>query len=243
MQSMVDFFKIQTGTKPVIHGGDENRVTVRIWRGGTAYSSAGHVSVQTYIGGSTGKGVYASFWPSDVDKRKSQLSLAGVEGAHNTLRQDIVDERRAPDDIINLYTLDARRVSVEYEEFARCGCNWSVWGGKSALRANAPKHCSGLALFLLMHGRTVDIPPTMEYHASLWRAYYRDIYPQQYTGPWGFYRDGIARLQADEVKFEHSKPSRMDRFLRGVVEFGWSQAYPSMWVWKIITEQTTTVLL
>lgn len=145
-----------------------NKVTIRAWiPRKSALSSIirlnkpemGHASLQTHIGGSDGKGIYASFWPEDPislinptvsAKREDECTLAD-------------DKSRCPDRLyeykkVKFYMSDIIAISEAYRKFRNSNFNWGVFSSSFLAKKNS-QNCAGLVYILLEAGGISQIIP------------------------------------------------------------------------------------
>lgn len=145
---------------PTIFGSDQNRVTVRIWRATKlGIGRVGHVSLQTYVGGPSGNGIYASLWPP---KDSGKAAISGVLAKHKSLEEDMIGEGTIPDQIINYYTLDPLAIGQTWVGMAGPDMKWAAIGGSDSAKAimqyatnqdtRAHLHCASFVLRLLYAG-------------------------------------------------------------------------------------------
>jgi len=139
-------------SKPHTKASIKNAVTIRVWRSKNAEkgSSFGHATLQTHMGGTDGKGIYASFWPRD---RITSLFFTRRQGYLATLQRDLKElEKRQPDVEINLHGLDIQKINTAFEEFRASDCDWELWGS-TYFKSKNTRNCSGLTHHLLQIGR------------------------------------------------------------------------------------------
>lgn len=148
---------------------DVHRVRIRVWMMSARSASVGHTSLQTFAGGSDGKGIYASFWPDmcscggPLAKAKAyKLQLfksVPPPTAKATIESDEYLEGRPADFVKDLYSLDVAKINHQYEKFTESGYQWSLFGSRLHLSVkDLPKisNCSGLVFSLLMSGGLED---------------------------------------------------------------------------------------
>jgi hypothetical protein len=113
---------------------------------------AGHVSLQTYIGGKNNKGIYASLWPNGDPQ--ALITRFGVKGYHSeSYEEDLkLELGKDPDEVIEIYTLDVDAINEAFLKFENLKFNWSIWGS-SIFRHEKSRNCSGLVTYLLMEGK------------------------------------------------------------------------------------------
>ena len=99
-----------------------SQVTVHVWfqQGdlhdayhGVCGTRIGHASLQTHVGGVTGKGIYASAWPHGIQGVKAQNPLSLVD----SFEQDVKNEGGQPDLSLNLYSLNVVRINQAFMDF------------------------------------------------------------------------------------------------------------------------------
>lgn len=126
-----------------------NCVLIRIWL--ARIGNVGHVSLQTFVGGLDGKGIYASFWPSrrstSFFKKFNSLGTCLVESPEIDIRK----EKRHPDIIVRLYSLDITKINSDFIKFKQSNYNWSLLGGW-AFTKEKNKNCVDLVELLLSTG-------------------------------------------------------------------------------------------
>ena len=128
---------------------EEKKVTIRVWKSslsGLGYH--GHATLQTY----GVNGIYASFWP--INGRKIGKKISGVPGYHATsVEEDIrLENGKAPDYTIDLFSLDVERINNAYNAFLAGKSNWAL-PASSMLRGKNTFNCSGLVWHLLEQGK------------------------------------------------------------------------------------------
>lgn len=129
---------------------DKNRVTIRVWSANKVnilgVKRVGHVSLQTFGEG----GIYASFWPATSTSFLHWRS--GLRGSRFTnLRQDLVLEEGEPDLVIDLYSLDVKKINTSFKKFKISGCRWALFGS-SFMAHPETQNCAGLIYGLLCIG-------------------------------------------------------------------------------------------
>lgn len=144
---------------------DSNATRIRIWKSGyfdknnqfvftnvaTSLISSfkpgrqpniGHVSIET-------RDLYASLWPTGIDltnKLKPQVGYA----QQSSPAKDERSEGRAPDVVVDLHTLDVKKIEDELIKFVQSGSTYHLFGSNRLFKSLGANSCSGLA-FDLMH--------------------------------------------------------------------------------------------
>ncbi len=139
-------------------GDIHNRCTIRLWTKclNKNQFEVGHITLQTYVGGETGKGIYASFWPPPTNPESdSDHPLMTVKsndkGYLRTYLYDKIQEGRDPDKIIDLYGLDINAINNAFHRFLNTNFNWSLFAS-TLFGIEYTCNCSGLIGLLLKTG-------------------------------------------------------------------------------------------
>lgn len=150
--------------------GLKNQTTLQQKTNNLPETRIGHATLQTYVGGKDGKGIYASFWPvgrDDKETGRTRLTRLGVTGflvpnleMDKDLEGDVKRDENdniisgkpcEPDITVDLYSLDVQEINKEFEKFEKSNGNWSIWGS-AFFRERKTRNCSGLCSYLLRQG-------------------------------------------------------------------------------------------
>lgn len=132
---------------------NQNRITIRVWSSSKfdvlGSKRIGHVSLQTY----GEDGIYASFWPGmPTSLFFNWRKITGVRISNfATLEQDINTEGSESDIIVDLYSLDVKKINDHFKKFKASGCRWALLGS-SFIAHPETQNCSGLVYSLLSIG-------------------------------------------------------------------------------------------
>lgn len=111
--------------------------------------NVGHVSIET-------KHLYASFWPNGEILGKLD-STPGV--LLRAVEVDVRAERRNPDCVVELFTLNTEALESEFRKFTRSKLMWTISGANKWLNKNEAESCSGLAYRLLVSAGIKELVP------------------------------------------------------------------------------------
>jgi len=130
-----------------------NKVTIRVWKARNRLSlkrvpgksKTGHVSLETYTGGLTGSGIYASFYPL-------QEGAGFLDSTRNPYQRPLKEDlKKKPDVEVDLYSLDVPAINKAYQAFVNAGSKWDTWAS-SAHSKDGTSNCVALTNYLLKQG-------------------------------------------------------------------------------------------
>lgn len=179
--------------KPTLNNSLSHKVTIYIWH--SDETRWGHVAMRTYIGGYKNEGHYISFWPgaNSIDKelkdthfwqadkeKKKSFEDAGGKNARffgylrdmemeksidGMLLTDCKAENGDPNMIVDLFSLDVKKINNDYERFKSSGCKWAIYGS-SFFKTQDTQNCCGLCLFLLNAGGITNLAKYNDFYLA-----------------------------------------------------------------------------
>jgi len=115
----------------------------------------GHSALRTYSGGSTGKGVYVSFYPGNCDRKPRVASCRKIMSHFHTWNQEMSKETIDKATFTDLYGLDINLINQDFQELHNDEMNsHKPWSNRY--------NCSDVVLSLLGSGelfKKVDCRP------------------------------------------------------------------------------------
>ena len=152
--------------KPKVPKGDATSVRICVWKASPENGAVGHTILET-------NEIYASFWPTQgvigkgmsfwdqrrgvpgsfvpeyrIDKRRE----AGLADADETdERDEKVLAGTAPDEAIELFSLDVNAINAAFFKFRKANPHWSIFGS-GLLGKQDRSNCSSLVAYLLAVG-------------------------------------------------------------------------------------------
>lgn len=113
-------------------------------------TNIGHTSVET-------KDIYASLWPQSAINTINKFQIYPGIATKQTPITDEEEEKRPPDHLIDLYTLNIEDIKKAMENYITLKCNYHIVGRNRIFNRSQANNCCGLSYDLLVSGGIMNL--------------------------------------------------------------------------------------